>query len=141
MCCGCFTSSQKFGMYTRIFLTVRSMFTIVYASDFKLENGNIIMHTIFMNINQTSNHNFLKKNSWILSRNIIKRFKGCNAQHEYFFMKLKLTRSFWKWCLFLKGSRLTKDTIWNAKLFCVKTENEHELYYKLMVVGENLKQT
>jgi hypothetical protein len=27
------------------------------------------------------------------------------------------------------------------KLFCVKTENEHELYYELMVVGENLKQT
>ncbi len=43
-------------MYTRIFLTVKSMFTIAYASDFKLENENIIMHTIFMNINQTSNH-------------------------------------------------------------------------------------
>jgi hypothetical protein len=28
------------------------MFTIAYASDFKLENENIIMHIIFMNINQ-----------------------------------------------------------------------------------------
>ncbi len=60
MCCGCFTSSQNFGMYTRIFLTVKSMFTIAYASDFKLENENIIMHTIFMNINQISGHKIKK---------------------------------------------------------------------------------
>jgi len=32
------------------------MFIIAYASDFKLENENIIMHTIFMNKNQISNH-------------------------------------------------------------------------------------
>jgi hypothetical protein len=56
MCCGCFTSSQNFGIYTGIFLTVKSMFTIAYASDFKLENENIIMHTVFMNINQISSH-------------------------------------------------------------------------------------
>jgi hypothetical protein len=30
-------------MYTGIFLTVKSMFTIAYASDFKLENENVIM--------------------------------------------------------------------------------------------------
>jgi hypothetical protein len=35
------------------------MFTIAYASDFKLENENIIMHTIFVNINQISNHNII----------------------------------------------------------------------------------
>jgi hypothetical protein len=31
------------------------MFTIAYASDFKLENENMIMHAIFMIINQVSN--------------------------------------------------------------------------------------
>jgi hypothetical protein len=46
-------------MYTQIILTVKSMFTIAYASAFKLENENIIMHTIFVNINQISNHKII----------------------------------------------------------------------------------
>jgi hypothetical protein len=75
-------------------LTVKSMFTIDYGSDFKLENENIIMHTIFMNINQISNHKikiyFLEFFQGIQS----KVSRGCNAQHEYFFMKFKLTQVF-----------------------------------------------